>query len=84
MDSDNHLTTSAQTHGARFITGDNLREHIEAAVYQARAERAADLGVLIGTALALVWRALVGTLSPASHSMRALPASRVGRLPRED
>jgi len=77
VNSDNSRTTAKQT-------GDNLRERVEAIVYQARAQRAADLGVLIGTGLALFWRALVGTLSLVSHPMRAVHVSRVGRLPPQD
>jgi len=50
----------------------DLRDQIERSVRRARAQRATDLGALIGAGTAAVWRILAGVVSRA--------ASRAGLL----
>ena len=60
--------------------GDDLRERVEAIVYQARAQRAADLGEVIGVGVVAISRGLARMIHFAGRSVRALPAPRVRRL----
>lgn len=60
--------------------GDDLRARVEAIVYQARAQRAADLGESIGVGLVAISRALARMIHFAGRSVRALPALRVRQL----
>jgi hypothetical protein len=61
--------------------GDDLRARVEAIVYQARAQRAADLGEIIGVALLAISDGLARIIRFASRNVRDLPELRVRRMP---
>ena len=62
------------------VTDDDLRARVEAIVHEARAQRAADLGEIIGVGLTAISTELGQMIRFAGRNVRALSPPRIRRL----